>query len=87
MTAMMLQDNGNVVYRSTYQPLTIKEMVDVQVQIDMHNFTETIAECLEKLTWDKLEAVDIPNAVEYLPCIDEDPDESTFPNLVQDLSR
>ncbi len=56
MTAKILQYNGKIVYRSTYQSLTIKEHANDTVQQDMVTFKETAEVLLgAKLTLDKLE--------------------------------
>ncbi len=65
MTAKILQHNGKVVYRSMYQPLTIKEHVENTVQQDMVTFRETAEERLgTKLTCAELEEVGIPTTPE-----------------------
>ncbi len=67
MTTKMLQHNGEVIYRSTYQPLTVEEWADDTVQQDMLTFRETAEECLglgASLTRAKLEEVGIPDTPE-----------------------
>ncbi len=87
MTAKILQHNGKVVYRSTYRPLTIEEEADGQVQLDMLTFREGVEERLgKKLTRDKLEEVGIPDTPVYLPYADEDQNESTFPDLDEEVT-
>ncbi len=68
MTAKILQQNGEVVYHSTYCPLTVEEWADSSVQQSMVTFDQTAEECLgDKLTPAELEEVGIPNTPEYLP--------------------
>ncbi len=62
MTAMILQQNGEVVYHSTYHPLTIEEWADSSVQQIMIMFDQTAEERLGgKLTRTELEEVGIPD--------------------------
>ncbi len=42
MTAKILQQNGEVVYRSTYCPLTVEEQADPSVQQNMITFNESL---------------------------------------------
>ncbi len=82
MTAKILQMNGEVVYRSTYRPLTVEERADPSVQQSMALFDETAAERLgDKLTGAELEEVGVLDTPEYLPYADEDQNEMTFPDL------
>ncbi len=82
MTAKKLQHNSKVVYRSTYQPLTIEERANSNVRQYMVTFRETAEERLgAKLTWAELEEVGIPDTPEYLPYSDEDQNKTTFPDL------
>ncbi len=51
MTAKILQQNGEVVYRSTYHPLMVVEWADPFMQQNMIMFNETPEERLgDKLT-------------------------------------
>ncbi len=87
MTTKLLQDNGKVVYRSTYRPLTVEEHADVTVQQDMVTFGETAEEQLgAKLTCAKLEDVGIPDTLEYLPYSDGDQNETAFPDLDEEVT-
>ncbi len=87
MTAKILQRNGEVVYRSTYRPLTIEERANSTVQQDMVTFRETAEERLgAKLTRAELEEVGIPDTPEYLPYSDEDQNETTFPDLDEEVT-
>ncbi len=87
MTAKILQQNGNVVYRSTYQPLTFEEQADSTVQQDKATFIETTEERLGfRLTRAKLEEIGIPDTPEYLPYFDEDQNETTFPDLDEEVT-
>lgn len=71
MTAKILEHIGEVVYRIMCLPLTIEEVADRHVQLDMHTFRESIEECVQKkLTWDDLEEVGIPDTLKYLPYVD-----------------
>ncbi len=74
MPAKILQQNGEVVYCSTYHPLTVEEWADPSVQQNMITFNKTAEKHLgNKLTRAKLEEVGIPNTPVYLSCSDEDP--------------
>ncbi len=87
MTAMILQQNGEVVYHSTYCPLTVEEGADAAIQKSMIKFSETADERLgEKLTRAKLEEVSIPDTSEYVPYVDEDQNERTFPDLDEEVT-
>ncbi len=62
MTAKILQKNGEVVYRSTYCPLTVEEQADYSVMQSMVMFDQTAEERLgDKLTRGELEEVGIPD--------------------------
>ncbi len=87
MTAKILQHNGKVVYRSTYRPLTVEEWTNSNVRQDITTFRETAEERLgAKLTHVKLEEVGIPDTPEYLPYSDEDQNETTFPDLDEEVT-
>ncbi len=87
MTAKILQQNGEVVYRSTYRPLTVEERADSSVQQSMALFDETAEERLgDKLTHAKLEEVGIPDTPKYLPHADEDQNKMTFPDLDEEVT-
>ncbi len=87
MTAKILQHNGKVVYRSMYKPLTVEEQADSNVQQNMATFREAAEESLgAKLTWAELEEVGIPDTPEYLPYFDEDQNETTFPDLDEEVT-
>ncbi len=87
MTAEILQHNGEVVYQSTYWALTVEEQANSTVQQDMVPFRETAEEHLgAKLTHAELEEVGIPVTPEYLPYSDEDQNETTFPDLVEEVT-
>ncbi len=87
MTAKILQQNGEVVYRSTYRPLTIEERADPSVQQSMITFNKTAEERLgDKLTCAKFVEIGIPNTPEYLPYVDEDQNKTTFPDLDEEVT-
>ncbi len=87
MTAKILQHNGKVVYRSTYQPLIVEERDDPSVLQSMASFDETAEERLgDKLTRSELEEVGIPNTPEYLRYADEDQNKMTFPDLDEEVT-
>ncbi len=76
MTAKILQHN-----------LSIEEQADSTVQQDMATFRETAEEHLgAKLTQAELEEVSIPDTPEYLPYSDEDQNETTFPDLDEEVT-
>ncbi len=87
MTAKMIfQHNSEVVYRSTYQPFTIEEEADGQLQLNIYSFKETTEECVgAKLTHNKLEEVGIPHTPEYIVYIDKDQNEMTFSGLDKEI--
>ncbi len=87
MTTKILQQNGKVVYHSTYHPLTIEERADLAVQQSMITFNDTAEERLGgKLTRTELEEVSIPDTPEYIPYADEDQNEMTFPDLDEEVT-
>ncbi len=62
MTAEILQQNGKVVYRSTYRPLTVEERADAAIQKSMIMFSETADNYLgKKLSRANFEEVGIPD--------------------------
>ena len=78
---------GEVVYRSTYRPLTVEERADLSTQQSMITFNDTAEECLgNKLTRTELEEVGIPDTPEYIPYTDEDQNETTFPDLDEEVT-
>ncbi len=87
MTAKILQQNGEVVYRSTYRPLTVEEQADPSVQQSMVTFDQIAEERLgDKLTRTELEEVGIPDTPEYLPYADEDQNDMTFADLDEEVT-
>ncbi len=87
MTAKILQQNGEVVYHSTYRPLTVEEQADSSVQQSMATFDQTAEERLgDKLTRAELEEVGIPDTPEHLPYVDEDQNKRTFPDLDEEVT-
>ncbi len=86
MTAKILQQNGEVVYCSTYCPKTVEEWADPTLQQSMAMFSDTAEERLgAKLTHTKLEEVGIPDILEYVAYADEDQNEMTFPDLDKEV--
>ncbi len=82
MTTKILQYNGQVMYQSTYGPLTVEGQADLTVQQEMVTFKENAEEHRgAKLTHDELEEVSIPDMWEYKPYANKDQKETTFPNL------
>ncbi len=66
MTAMILQHDGEVVYHSTYQSLTVEEQADLTIQKDMITFRESVEDFLgEKLTHNELQELRIPDIPEF----------------------
>ncbi len=62
IAAKILQQNEEVVYRSTHRSLTIEEQADTSIQQDMIAFKESAEEHLgTKLTHRELEEVGIPD--------------------------
>ncbi len=79
MTAKILQHNGEVVYWSTYCPLTIEECANDTMQQDMLTLRETTEERLgAKLTCAELEEVSMPDTLEYLPYSNDDQNETKY---------
>ncbi len=76
MTATILQHNGQVVYRSTYQPLTVEQQANV---------TNAEGRMGAKITHNELKVVSTPNMPEYIPYSDEDQNETDFPDLDQEI--
>ncbi len=67
MTTKIIQNNSKVVYRSTYQPLTVEEQIDMTVQQDMLTVRESTKEHQgERLTCAELDEVSLPNTPEYI---------------------
>ncbi len=86
MTAKMLQHNGKGICRSMYWPLTVEKRAEAAVQQDMATFKETAGGCLgAKLTNAKLEEVGVPEALVYVPYTDEYQNETTFPDLDEEI--
>ncbi len=86
MTAKILQHNSKVVYQSTYWPLFVDKRANSIVQQDMATFRDTAEEHLgAKLTHAKIEEVGIPDTPEYLSYSDDDQNETTFPDLDEEV--
>ncbi len=71
MIAKILKYNGEIIYRSKYQPLIIEENADPHVQYNMHSFKQTNEECLgAKLTCGELKEVgdECVHTSTMLPC-------------------
>ncbi len=67
--------------------MTIEERADVTIQQDSVTFRETAEEHLgTKPTCAKLDEVGIPDTLECLPYSDEDQNESTFPDLDEEVT-
>ncbi len=87
MTAKILQQNGEVVYHSTYSPLTIENQANPSVQQSMATFDQIAEDFLgDNLTRAEFEEVGIPDTPEYLPYADEDQNEKTFPDLDEEVT-
>ncbi len=70
-----------------YQSLTVEDRTNSTVQQDMATFRETAEERLgSQLTHAELEEVGIPDTPEYLLYSGEDQNETTFPDLDEEVT-
>ncbi len=87
MTAKILQHDGEVVYHSTYQSLTVEEQADLHIHQDIVTFRESVEDFLgEKLTHNELHEVRIPDIPEYIPYAKKDQNKMTFQNLDEEVT-
>ncbi len=87
MTTKIPQHNGKVVYRITFQPLTVEEQANLTVPQDMLTFRENVEECLgAQFVYAKLNEVGIPDTLDYLPYAEKDLNKMTFPDLDEEIT-
>ena len=86
MTAKILTENGQVLHRSTHQPLTLDELLDrdgsdVQEQIMSRVYERLGSHVLPR----ELEDLGLEDTPQYDPYEDETQNEQTFPQLMEEL--
>ncbi len=82
---LLQYDNGDVVYHSTYRPLTVGEQADLTVQEVMITFKKNAEEHLgTKLTHSELEEVS-PSMPVFVLYADKNQNQKIFPNLDEEI--
>ena len=86
MTAKSLMENGQVLHRSTYRPLTPDELLDKDESEAQEQFMARVYEKLRSLVLPKdLEDIGLENTPQYDLYEDEKQNEQTFPQLEEEL--